>query len=47
LATLIADQSGARLPGDKRHDHRRAAARNGIDVPEELATKLRDYAGRR
>ncbi len=47
LAALIAEQPGARLPGDKRHDHRQAAARNGIDVPEELATKLRDYAGRR
>ena len=29
LAEVIAEQPGARLPGDKRHDHRRAALRDG------------------
>ncbi len=45
LAALIAEQPGARLPGDKRHDHRRAAMRDGLDVPEELVAQLRGYAG--
>jgi len=44
LADLIADQPGARLPGDKRHDHRRAAICDGVDVPEELVRQLEGYA---
>jgi (2R)-3-sulfolactate dehydrogenase (NADP+) len=44
LAALIAEQPGARLPGDKRHDHRQTAIRDGVDVPEDLVTQLEGYA---
>jgi (2R)-3-sulfolactate dehydrogenase (NADP+) len=47
LAAEITAQPGARLPGDKRHGHRDAAAREGVEVPEELVAKLRSYTGRR
>jgi (2R)-3-sulfolactate dehydrogenase (NADP+) len=43
LTALIAEQPGARLPGDKRHHHRRAAMRDGVAVPEALVTQLRGY----
>ena len=33
LAAEIAAQPGARLPGDKRHGHRDAAVREGVEVP--------------
>jgi len=46
LTVLIAAQPGARLPGDKRHGHRQAAMRDGVEVPQELVTTLRGYAGR-
>jgi (2R)-3-sulfolactate dehydrogenase (NADP+) len=46
LATAVAAQPGARLPGDKRHAHRVTAAREGIEVPEELIEKLKGYAAR-
>jgi (2R)-3-sulfolactate dehydrogenase (NADP+) len=44
LAAEISSQPGARLPGDKRHALRRTAEREGVEVPEELAAKLRGYA---
>lgn len=47
LATVAAAQSGVRLPGDKRHAHRRCAMRGGIEVPDELVATLRTYAGHR
>ena len=46
LAGRIADQPGARLPGDKRHARRLAAARDGVEVPEELVAKLAAYAAK-
>ena len=46
LAARIADQPGARLPGDKRHAQRLAAARDGVEVPEELVAKLSAYAAK-
>jgi (2R)-3-sulfolactate dehydrogenase (NADP+) len=46
LAGRIADQPGARLPGDKRHARRLAAARDGVEVPEELVAKLGAYAAK-
>jgi (2R)-3-sulfolactate dehydrogenase (NADP+) len=47
LASKIAEQPGARLPGDKRHDSRQAADRDGVAVPAELVEKLRGYASGR
>ncbi len=47
LEQLVAEveaQPGARLPGDKRHDNRRKAERDGVDVPEDLVAKLKGYA---
>jgi (2R)-3-sulfolactate dehydrogenase (NADP+) len=44
LAALIAEQPGARLPGDKRHDHRQTAILHGVDVPEDLVSQLKGYA---
>ena len=45
LAGLVSEQPGARLPGDRRHANREAAARDGVDVPDELLTRLEGYAG--
>jgi (2R)-3-sulfolactate dehydrogenase (NADP+) len=45
LAAAIEAQPGARLPGDKRHEARRKAEREGVDVPEDLLAKLKGYAG--
>src|SRR5207248_9980931 len=47
LTARIAEQPGTRLPGDKRHAYRQAAMRDGVEVPQELVTKLRGYARRR
>jgi len=44
LAAEVAAQPGARLPGDKRHQRRKTAEREGVEVPEELVAKLRGYA---
>jgi (2R)-3-sulfolactate dehydrogenase (NADP+) len=44
LAAAVEAQPGARLPGDKRHDARRKAEREGVDVPEDLVAKLEGYA---
>jgi len=44
LAAEVAAQPGARLPGDKRHQLRKTAEREGVEVPEELVAKLRGYA---
>lgn len=43
LAAVV-EGEGARLPGDKRHALRRAAERDGVEVPEELVAKLQAYA---
>jgi (2R)-3-sulfolactate dehydrogenase (NADP+) len=43
LATLSAEP-GARLPGDRRLQHRRSAAGDGVEVPDDLMAVLRAYA---
>jgi (2R)-3-sulfolactate dehydrogenase (NADP+) len=43
LRTLSAEP-GARLPGDRRLEHRRTAAAGGVEVPAELMAVLEDYA---
>ena len=44
LAAEVAAQPGARLPGDNRHQLRKTAEREGVEVPEELVAKLQGYA---
>jgi len=44
LVGAVEAQPGARLPGDKRHDHRQRAEREGVDVPDDLVAKLQGYA---
>jgi (2R)-3-sulfolactate dehydrogenase (NADP+) len=36
-------EDGVRLPGDRRHEHRAVAERNGVDVPDELLAELAAY----
>ena len=45
LAAAITDQSGARLPGLRRYDLREAAERDGVTIPQALASALRDMPG--
>ena len=44
LVSAVEAQPGARLPGDKRHEARRKAERDGVEVPEDLLAKLKGYA---
>ncbi len=44
LVGAVEAQPGARLPGDKRHEHRERAEREGVEVPEDLVAKLKGYA---
>jgi len=43
LRTLAAEP-GVRLPGDRRLDHRKSAATNGVEVPDDLMDVLDEYA---
>ena len=43
LATVLTSEPGVRLPGDRRHEHRRAAERDGVEVPEDLLARLEGY----
>jgi (2R)-3-sulfolactate dehydrogenase (NADP+) len=48
VETLIAamtEEPGLRLPGERRRDNRERAARDGVQVPEELLAKIRSLAG--
>ena len=40
----LAGEPGARLPGDRRLEHRRAAAEVGVEVPDDLMDVLDAYA---
>ncbi|MBS0580104.1 MAG: Ldh family oxidoreductase [Proteobacteria bacterium] len=40
LAEKVHEQSGARLPGERRHAHRVVAASQGVSVPEDLIEVL-------
>lgn len=44
LAKAILDQSGTRLPGERRLKLREKAARDGIDIPAELLATLKQRA---
>jgi (2R)-3-sulfolactate dehydrogenase (NADP+) len=44
LVATLESQPGARLPGDKRHENRRKAEREGVEVPADLVAKLQGYA---
>jgi (2R)-3-sulfolactate dehydrogenase (NADP+) len=43
LRTLSAEP-GARLPGERRLEHRRTATTDGVEVPDELMAVLDAYA---
>jgi (2R)-3-sulfolactate dehydrogenase (NADP+) len=43
LRTLSAEP-GVRLPGERRQQHRRTAATDGVEVPDDLMKALEDYA---
>ena len=45
LVTAMLADPGVRLPGDRRHQARAAAARDGVDIPEPLYRQLRQFAG--
>jgi (2R)-3-sulfolactate dehydrogenase (NADP+) len=40
----LSAEPGARLPGDRRLQHRRSAARDGVEVPDDLMAVLSEYA---
>jgi (2R)-3-sulfolactate dehydrogenase (NADP+) len=40
----LSDEPGARLPGDRRLQHRRAASSEGVEVPDDLMALLEAYA---
>lgn len=40
----LADEPGARLPGDRRLAHRSTAAVHGVEVPDDLMALLQQYA---
>jgi (2R)-3-sulfolactate dehydrogenase (NADP+) len=40
----LSAEPGARLPGDRRQQHRRSAATDGVVVPDDLMRVLQDYA---
>ncbi len=40
----LSAEPGARLPGDRRLQHRRVAASDGVEVPDDLMALLRAYA---
>ena len=42
----LSAEPGARLPGDRRLQHRRQATASGVDVPDELMARLLAYAVR-
>jgi (2R)-3-sulfolactate dehydrogenase (NADP+) len=40
----LSAEPGARLPGDRRQQHRRTATTDGVEVPANLMDVLQDYA---
>jgi (2R)-3-sulfolactate dehydrogenase (NADP+) len=46
LSAVVTSEDGVRMPGDRRHDHRVMAERDGVDVPAELLATLEGFAVR-
>ncbi len=44
MLSALASEPGVRLPGVRRHQFRREAEKNGVDVPHELITRLEAFA---
>ena len=40
MLRALASESGVRLPGDRRNDARAGAERDGVDVPDELVSRI-------
>lgn len=43
LAAAIADQDGARIPGDRRKSNRQVIEKNGVDVSADLLARIRAF----
>jgi (2R)-3-sulfolactate dehydrogenase (NADP+) len=44
LSDVVTAEPGVRMPGDRRHEHRLVAERDGVEVPDELRAQLEAYA---
>jgi (2R)-3-sulfolactate dehydrogenase (NADP+) len=44
LLQALSAEPGARLPGDRRLQHRRVASTEGVEVPGDLMAVLQGYA---
>lgn len=45
LFTELLAEDGVRLPGDRRHEHRAVAERDGVDVPDAILAELASFGG--
>ena len=43
LDAVVTAEAGVRMPGDRRHESRRAAEVGGVDVPDDLIATLEAY----
>jgi (2R)-3-sulfolactate dehydrogenase (NADP+) len=46
LVTAMTEDDGVRLPGERRVQNREKAARDGVNVPDDLLAKIRNLAGK-
>jgi len=44
MLSALANEPGVRLPGVRRHDSKKQAEENGVEVPQELIDKLEAFA---
>ena len=44
MLTALMNEPGVRLPGNRRHEFRREAEENGVQVPAELVERLENFA---
>ena len=44
LSEIVTTEAGVRMPGDRRHEHRAVAERDGVEVPDDLRAHLESYA---
>jgi (2R)-3-sulfolactate dehydrogenase (NADP+) len=44
LSDVVTAEAGVRMPGDRRHEHRAIAERDGVEVPDDLRAQLEAYA---
>jgi LDH2 family malate/lactate/ureidoglycolate dehydrogenase len=44
MLNALLSEPGVRLPGSDRHNFKRQAEENGVEVPQELIDKLEEFA---